>query len=1048
MMKRTLNLILLRKSKINFLILSCFFFFLSSLNAQAQNSVRGVVKDMDGETLIGVNVKVKDTKQGTLTDANGEFILNLSNSNATLEFSYVGYAPKSVALQGKKFIEVLMEQSSQALDEIVVVGYGTQKKSSLTGSIAQIDNKELMQAPTGNVSTLLAGRIAGLTAVQQSGVPGRDDATLMIRGISTLGDKSGPMIIVDGVPREFGNLDPNEIQSISILKDASAAAVYGMQAANGVILVTTKQGSEKKASVTYSGSFGIDENTRFPKFLDGPQYAYYWNKAMELDGKAPTFTESMFNSIKNGTNGFGNTNWVDQVFQTGQRQHHNISIDGGSKTTKYFISAGYYNQQGNVKAFEFDRYNFRSNISTQIGNNLTIGLNLGGRQENRKNPNMSAEDIVYQAVRMYPYLPMQVDGMNVGALPVYQLINPVSALSDGGKYKEQVNSLQSNLTIKWGVPFVEGLSLNSLLSYDYSAMMANRFFTPYQLMKATLGYNEITYTPEYTNTAGFLDPDTKEYVTTLEEAVSKSVRSTVQFSMNYARKFGDHDVTGLFLYEYSNYDYHGLGLTAQGFEFDDIHELNHSDKLKNSTGKSYYGKSDAIPRAGYVGRLTYGYKGKYLAEVSGRYDGSYKFSPENRWDFFPAASLGWRVSEEDFFKEAAPFVDNFKLRASWGKLGSDANVSPFQFYNYVQAMQTYPVVVIGGVPQKGYITSGVANPDLTWEVATSYNFGFDLNLWNNLLGIEFDVFYKKTTDILANQQGNFPASVGNYYPSIINYGVVDNRGIDLVITTQKRFGEVNFSARGTLNWARNKILRYNNSDIAYYQRNIGRSMGEKDGFIALGLFQSEEEIRNSALVGSNTLPGDIKYKDLNGDGIINYDQDRTWIGRSSTPEMMFGLNLAFDWRGFDFSALFQGAALCDQALMGFYPNIGWDDTQFTRPFYGGGNSPLELIENSWTPDNPNAKYPRLTTGYRYNSYANTMWLYDGAYVRLKNVQIGYTIPKSICKYIGAEQLRIYVTGQNLLTFSHNPFLDPEAPDVSNGYYPQQKNYTVGLTVTF
>lgn len=1046
-MKRTLNLILLRKSKINFLILSCFFFFLSSLNAQTQNSVRGVVKDMDGETLIGVNVKVKDTQQGTLTDVNGEFSLNVSNPNATLEFSYVGYTPKSISLQGKKFIEVFMELGSQDLDEVIVVGYGTQKKSSLTGSIAQIDSKQLMQAPTGNITTVLAGRIAGLTAVQSSGMPGKDDASLMIRGISTLGENSGPMVIVDGVPRDFNNLDPNEIQSISILKDASAAAVYGMQAANGVILVTTKQGTEKKASVTYSASFGIDQNTRFPEFLDGLQYAYYWNKAMELDGKAPTFTESMYNSIKEGTNGFGNTNWIDQIFQTGYKQHHNISIDGGSKATKYFISVGYYDQQGNIKAFEFNRYNFRSNISTTIGNNLTIGLNLGGRQENRQNPNISPEDLVHQATRMYPYLPTEVDGMAVGSLPVYTLLNPVSALNQGGEYNEQVNSLQSNLSVKWDVPFVKGLSLNSLLGYDYTAMMAKRFSTPYKLMKATLGYNEISYNPEYTNTAGFQDPDTKEYETTLEEAVSKAVRATAQFSVNYARTFGDHYVTGLFLYEYSNYDYHGLGLTAQGFEFNDIQEFNHSDKLRNAKD-SYYGKSDAIPRAGYVGRLTYGYKGKYLAEVSGRYDGSYKFRPEKRWDFFPAASLGWRVSEEDFFKEAAPFVDNFKLRASWGKLGSDANVKAFQFYNYVQAIEEHPIVVIGGVPQKGYMTSGVANPDLTWEVATSYNAGFDLGLWNGLLGVEFDFFYKKTTDILANQQGNYPSSVGNYFPSIINYGIVDNRGIDLAITSQKRFGEVNFSARATLNWARNKILRYNNSDIAYYQRNIGRSMGEKDGFIALGLFQSEEEIRNSALVGSNTLPGDIKYKDLNGDGIINYDQDRTWIGRSSTPEMMFGLNIALDWRGFDFSALLQGAALSDQALMGFYKDIGWDDTQFTRPFYGGGNSPLELIENSWTPDNPNAKYPRLTTGYRYNSYANTMWLYDGAYLRLKNVQLGYTLPKNISKYIGAERLRIYVTGQNLLTFSHNPFLDPEAPEVSNGYYPQQKNYTVGLTVTF
>ena len=1047
MMKRTLNLFLYGKSKTRFIALSSIFLFLSSMSIYAQNNVKGIVKDTEGETLTGVYVIVKNTQQGTVTDLNGEFSVSVADLNATLEFSFIGYKSKEVPLQGKSFVDVLMEQEIKILDEIVVVGYGTQKKSTLTGSVSQIDTRELIQAPVGNVSTMLAGRIAGLTAVQGSGQPGKDDANLMVRGISTLGDKSGPMIVVDGIPRSFNNLDPNEIQSISILKDASAAAVYGMQAANGVILVTTKQGSEKKATVTYSGSYGIDKNTRFPEFLDGPQFAYYWNKAMELDGKAPNFTESMFNSIKEGTNGFGNTNWLDKIFRTGHRQHHNISIDGGSKTTKYFISVGYYDQQGNIKSFGFDRYNFRSNVSTTIANSLTIGLNLGGRQENRKNPNITPEELVLSASRMYPYLPMQVDGMDVGAMPVYTLINPVASLNQAGQFKEQTNSLQSNLNIKWDVPFVEGLSLNSVLSYDFTEVMSKKFSSPYKLMSATLGYNKINYSPGYAP-AGFQDPDTKEYVSTLEEGVSKKVRSTAQLSVNYARTFGDHDVTGLFLYEYSGYNTNGFGLTGQGFAFDDIQELNHSDQIIKSTSKGYYGTSNKEPRAGYVGRLTYGYKGKYLAEFSGRYDGSYKFRPEKRWAFFPAASVAWRVSEEDFFKDISPIVDNLKLRASWGKLGSDANVTAFQFYNYVSPIEQYPLVSIGGVPQKAYMTSGVANPDLTWEVATNYNFGFDLTLWKGLLGIEFDFFYKKTSNILANQDGNFPASVGNYFPSIINFGVVDNRGVDITLTTQKRFGDVNFSARGTLNWARNKILRYNNPDVAHYQRNIGRSMGEKDGFIALGLFQSEEEIRNSALVGTNTLPGDIKYKDLNGDGIINFDQDRTWIGRSSIPEMMFGLNLALEWRGFDFSALLQGAALSDHALMGNYPNIGWDDTQFTRPFYGNANSPRELIENSWTPDNPNAKYPRLSTGFRYNGYANTFWLYNGAYLRLKNAQIGYTIPTNICKYLGAQHLRVYVTGQNLFTLSHNPFLDPEAPEVSNGYYPQQKSYTVGLTVTF
>jgi len=1040
------NKITLLKWKSKYLIpflCVCFLLFSSGLYAQT-TMIQGKVKDSKGENLIGVSVKVNGTSSGTITNADGEFRISVPQPNATLEFSYLGCITQKIALNGLTTLAIYMQEDRMLLDEVVVVGYGTQKKSSMTGSVAQIDNKQLMQAPPANISTMLAGRLPGLTAVQSSGKPGSDDASLLVRGSSTFGSTS-PMVIVDGIPRSFNNLDPNEIQSVSILKDASAAAVYGMQAANGVILVTTKKGSNQKASITYSYSSGIDKNTRFPEFLDGPQFAYYWNKAMELDGKTPTFTESMLNSIKAGTDGFGNTNWLKQIFKTGTTQHHNVTVDGGNDRTKYFISLGYYDQEGNVKNFGFNRYNFRSNIDTKITDDLSINLNIGGRQEKRNNPNTDPSTVVFNAIQMYPFLPMEYDGMEVASVPQYGLLNPVALLNNSGYSKSIMNVFQSNLNLKWNVPFVKGLNLNALVSYDHDYTTSSAFSVPYQLNVAALGYDKITYSSQYA--AGFKDPDTNEYESTLYEGFSKAERLTGQFSMNYAKKFGLHDITALFLYEYGKYTTHGFGVTGQGFEFDDIQELDLTNRIINS-GKGYSGMSTSTPRAGYVGRITYAYDDKYLAEFSGRYDGSYKFKPENRWAFFPAVSLGYRISEEDFFKDAVPFMDNLKFRVSWGKLGSDANVGAFQFYNYIKPISANPQVIIGGQQQKAYMTDAVPNPDLTWEVSTNYNAGFDASFWHGLLGVEFDVFYKVTENILASQSGNYPSSVGNYFPSTINYGIVDNRGFELALTNNSQFGEVNFSARGSLNWARNKIIRIEDSDVPAYQRSIGRSLGEKDGFIALGLFQSQEEIDNSAVVGSNTLPGDIKYKDLNGDGKIDYDQDRTWIGHSSIPEMTFGLNLTASYRNFDFSALLQGAAICDNALMGNYPKIGWDDTQFTRTFYNGGNSPVYLIENSWTPENTTAKYPRLSTQYRYNGYANTMWLFDGSYLRLKNLQIGYTIPKVASNMIHAQRIRCYIAGSNLLTFSHNPFLDPEAPDVTNGYYPQQKNYTAGLTVTF
>lgn len=1043
-MKRA-NFSLGKKAHYRALMLSALLFFLCLASVDAQTAVKGKVMDTQGEALSGVNVAVKDERQSTTTDGNGEFSIAVPTLNAVLSFTYIGFKLQEIPLNGRSYLEVTMAEDSLALEEIVVVGYGTQKKSTMTGSVAQIDSRQIMEAPTANISTILAGRLPGLTAVQSSGAPGSDNATLLVRGISTLGNAS-PMIIVDGIPRSFNQLDPNEIATISILKDASAAAVYGMQAANGVILVTTKKGSEKKTSLTYTSSAGISENTRFPEFMNGPQFAYYWNKAMELDGREPTFTESMLNSIETGTNGFGNTNWLDQVFRTGTTQHHNISIDGGTNKTRYFVSLGYFLQDGNVESFGFNRYNLRSNIETEIADNLHLTLNLAGRQENRDNPNTTPSTVVFNAIQMFPYLPMQYDGVDVASMPQYQLFNPISALNDGGYSKSQMNVFQSNLNLRWNVPYVKGLNVNVLGSYDYDHTYSKQFSTPYQLMLATLGYDGISYSLQHAN-AGFLDPDTGEWESTLHEGFGKASRITGQFSLDYANRFGDHDVSALLLYEYSRYDSNSFGVTGQGFAFNDIQELNLTNQIINQ-GKGYSGTSATIPRAGYVGRITYAYKDKYLAEVSGRYDGSYKFMPEKRWAFFPALSVGWRISEEDFFRESVSFMDNLKVRFSYGKLGSDANVNPFLFYKYVTPISVNPQVIIGGQEQLAYMTTGIPNPYLTWEVSTNYNAGVDASFWQGLLGVEFDVFYKVTEDILANQTGNYPSSVGNYFPAIINYGIVDNRGIELALTNNTKIGEAHFSARASFNWARNKIIRVADPDIPYYQRSIGRSIGEKEGFIALGLFQSQEEIDGSALVGSNTLPGDIRFQDLNGDGKIDWDQDRTWIGRSNTPEMLFGLNLGVTWRGFDFSTLLQGAALSDIALMGLYPGIGVDDTQFTRTFYNGGNSPLYLVENSWTPDNLNAKYPRLSTQYRYNGYSNTWWLFNGSYLRVKNVQVGYNFPNRVNNLIGSQKIRLYAAGSNLLTFSHNPFLDPEAPDVTNGYYPQQRVYTLGLSVTF
>ena len=1025
--------------------LVCLFFFISM---QAQVKVTGTVLDTQRDPLTGASVIVKGTTEGTITDIDGKFVISVPNKNSTLEISFIGYQKQSIPLKGKDRITVVMEEDAQAIDEVVVVGYGTQKRQSVTGSVAQISNKEIMQAPVGNISTMLAGRISGITAVQTSGQPGSDDAALLIRGISTTGNTS-PIILVDGVQRSFNQLDPNEIESITTLKDASAAAVYGMQAANGVILVTTKRGKQENATVTYSASGSMNTNTRFPQFMDGPQYAYWYNKALEMDGLDPRFSESDVNKMINGDpeGKLGNTNWVDKIFRTGWTQHHNLSVSGGGKNSRYFVSAGYYDQKGNVKRFDFQRFNLRSNVDATIAEHLELSVDLAGRLENRDAPTLGVGKNEYmsipmQAIRMHPYLPQTYEGVPVGSLVNPIGVNPLAARDLSGSNQTKMAVFQSNITAKWNLPWVKGLNVKAMISYDHDYTYGKAYKTPYDLMNANVS-NMATHGVIYTKV-----PFQAITETSLTESMGRASRFTGQYSINYANNFGKHDVTGLLLYEHSERKYNSFFVNGREFDLEGIPELDHANSI--GKGDAFGGKSYTQPRAGYVGRFTYAYDSKYLVELSGRYDGSYKFAPNKRWEFFPAVSVGWRISSEDFFRSAVDFVDNLKVRLSYGRLGSDANVNAFNYLRYMDWANDNPLVVIGGIPQRALMTSSIASPNMGWEVATNYNAGVEASLWNGKLSVEFDWFYKVTSDILRSQSGLMPPSIGGNYESKINSGKVDSRGFDLVLSHNNRIGQVSYGARFNLNWAHSKIIKIDNSpNITNWMKQNGNTVGMKDGFIADGLFQSYEEIANSAVVNDATRPGDIKYRDLNGDGKITYDQDRTWIGKSAIPELMGGLNLTADWNGFDVSILFQGAAISDVALMGFYENVGWDNTQFTRPFYGGGNSPVDLIENSWRPDNTNAKYPRLTTkSGNNNAFSNTIWMIDGSYLRLKNAQIGYSLPRKIVRYIGAEKLRFYLAGSNLATWSHNPFLDPEAPDVNNGYYPQQRTYTFGLNLTF
>lgn len=526
-------------------------------------------------------------------------------------------------------------------------------------------------------------------------------------------------------------------------------------------------------------------------------------------------------------------------------------------------------------------------------------------------------------------------------------------------------------------------------------------------------------------------------------------RYTIRPTIEYANKFGKHDVSGLFLYEYAREDYEGISAGREDFPITDIMDMSYGLKVSENLVK---GSHSNDKRAGYVMRFNYAYDEKYLLEFTGRVDASTALPAHNRWGFFPAVSVGWRISQEDFFKEAVPFMDNLKIRASIGRLGSDRAIESTMTYFSTATLSADPVVVFGTNALKDIGMSGPICPDLKWQLTDTYNIGVESNMWNGLLGLELDVFYMKTTRSLEGQSGKFPPSLGSYFPGYINYGSHDNRGFELVLTHHNKIRDFNYHVRGNLSWARNKILKVTeDANVPIYKRATGQSMGRYLGFVAEGLFQSEEEIAHSALFegSTNTKPGDIKLKDINGDGKITWDQDMVPIGRSSIPEMVFGLNLGAEWKGFDFSMFWQGAAMFDVNLCGIYDSGIRDDTFYTRPFYADGNTPYYLVEGSWRPDNPNAKFPRLGIEARDNGGKfSSWWVKDGTYLRLKSVQLGYTLPKKLTEKAGFRTIRAYVSGGNLLTICGLDYMDPEMPGVNQGYYPQQRTYEFGLNITF
>ena len=1056
------------------LLVSLIFLMGGAALSYAQPTLKGKVTDADGLPLPGVAVMVSGTTNGTLTDENGNYELSGLKTGDEVLFTSMGMGDQTFTCDGNLTrLNVTMSEDATFLQETIVVGYGVQKKSSMTSAVSAIKGDELLKAPSTNVSQLIAGKLSGVSSVQESGEPGLDQASLRIRG-----SQYGAKYVVDGFPADdINDIDPYDIESISVLKDGASAAVYGLQAANGIIIITTKKGQSGKPKITYNATLGASMNANFPEFMDGPEFAYYYNVADMMDAMArgdiqspeeyqPYFTSEQVAMMTNGdpTDGWDNVDYIKKVFKTGFTQKHNVTVSGGNETSKYFASFGYLGQDGNIDNFTYDRYNVRTNVESQFAKYFKFTMGLSGVFSNRQTPGFSSGgsdtgneagwlSIPKMTIMMHPYLPETYQGKYTGVIPnnLSVVNSPLPAIYDSGYKKTRGLDVSANTSLTFDVPGVKGLQLKASGAFDYGATMNKNLDTPFA--EKVMVYKNGTWS-EYG------DPRQNEGTGySLGEGTSYYQRMTGQAGVTYSNTFGKHFIELLALGELNTYQSNSHAAYAKLLPFAELPELS----FGQPTDGPISGSSNAWRSAGYVFRARYNWDERYLAEFTGRYDGSYKFAGmrSTRWGFFPSASAAWNISKEPWMA-GATYLDDLKVRGSVALLGNDLATSA---YMYLKTFSPSSDVIYGQygagstTVNPSYYDNGVPNVDLTWEKQLSYNVGFDFSMWNGKLSMEVDAFYNYVYDMLTAQGSGYPPSMGGYYMSYINQNAYDVRGVDVMVSHRNNFllggKPFQYGISATLTYAKNRWVIYpDEPNVDSIRKVVGTSLDAFYVWVADGLYTSQEEIDNSSWYNDYAPNiGDIKYVDLNGDGKINEVGDKARIGRSNRPQLTYGLNLDFAWNGLDFNAQFTGGALFDISLTGTYYNGNDDNTIWTQTFKEGANSPLFLVENAYSVYNTDGTFPRITLANQgkqnANGLASTFWLRDGTYVRLKSAQLGYTFPHKWTEKIRVEGLRVFVEGQNLFTIDGLPDgIDPESPGVNNGYYPQQRLLMGGITLTF
>jgi TonB-linked SusC/RagA family outer membrane protein len=1006
-----------------------------SLLAERENktleeiAVKGSVKDNKGEPLPGVNILLKGTTRGVSTDADGRFEIRVDDLNQTLVFSFIGYESQEVLISGRTSFVISLKEDISKLDEVLVVGYGTQSKADLIGSVAQINADKIGNRTTPQLSQSLTGQLPGVNIQQSSGQPGSNATKIQIRGIGSFGASTDPLILVDGIPtNSFNNINPNDVESISVLKDASSAAIYGARAANGVILVTTKTGKEGKLKIAYNGYVGMQKMTATPKFVNSAEYASLVNEVTPN-----TYSEAQINAFRNGTDpdNYPNSDFVKAALKSSTMQTaHNATITNGSSNSQYLISFGYLHQDGIVEKNKFDRYNLRLNLTNDLNKKIKLTTRLSGVQSSDNQPapptTLDFNDMlttISQIIRFAPTYPIQKSNGDWGT-GLANKGTPVSYLASDSYYKYRSTDLGANSRLDWTV--TDGLVLSALGGYT----QLNERYTRY------LASQRLTSTIN-------LSPSS------LSEGNYNNRYKTFQAFADYKKSVGNHSFGILAGYSFESYYGDSLTLSRSNLPSNSVTVINAGDANSQTTS----GTATEWALESYFGRAQYNFAHKYLLEGAIRYDGSSRFPTAQKYAVFPSVAVGWRLGEERFIKDRFTWINELKLKASYGVLGNQ-NIGNYPYQNVLNTGYNY---AFGNTISSGVARTTITDSTLHWESTRTKDIGIEVALFKKMISFSATYFDKYSYDILVSPSSSVSNVLG-FTVGQQNSGSLSNRGWEFTAEHRNQIGGFSYSVGTNLTYIRNTIRDLGVGNVR--QPNgltgngtnlfIGQPMNIYYGYETDGLFTDQDDVKawaNQTAIAPNSKPGDIRYKDISGpdgvpDGKVDATYDRKVLG-SRIPKIVYGINLNAAYKGIDFSVLLQGIA----NVNGYLDNYaGW-------AFYNQGNVQRWQADDHWSAANPNrnAAYPRLemlTNQGSNNTAQSTFWLLNGSYLRLKAVQVGYTIPAAITQKLKIEHVRLYVNAENLHTWSkYRKGWDPEI-NSGGSYYPILANYTFGLNVNF